>query len=67
MFGVKFKDEGNKLRHGKQEDTWSCGICLLNTIAHDLFDEPLFHHTKCRLLLMQYFVRLAREHLEKVS
>jgi hypothetical protein len=67
MFGAKFKDEGDKLRHGKQEDTWSCGICLPNTIAHDLFDETLFHHTKCRLLWMWYFVRLARAQLEKVS
>ena len=67
MFGTKFKNEGNKMRHRKQEDTWSCGICLPNTIAHDLFDEPLFQHKNCRLLWMQYFVRLAKAQLEKVS
>jgi hypothetical protein len=67
MFGVKFKDEGDKMRHGKQEDDWSCGICLPNTIAHDLFDEPLFHHKNRRLLRMQYFIKLAKAQLEMVS
>ncbi|EIW74508.1 hypothetical protein CONPUDRAFT_159809 [Coniophora puteana RWD-64-598 SS2] len=42
--GSKFKELGNTLPHGVQEDSSSCGICTVNTIAHNLFGEPLFKH-----------------------
>jgi hypothetical protein len=40
-FGKEFKCRGDMMKHGNQEDTWSCGICLPNAITHNLFDEPL--------------------------
>ncbi|TFY61180.1 hypothetical protein EVJ58_g4673 [Rhodofomes roseus] len=61
-FGGRFRDAGNTMRHGLQEDDSSCGICMINTFAHALFGEELFRHGIRRRLRIQYFNILARAH-----
>ncbi|KAG0698117.1 hypothetical protein DFH29DRAFT_1003146 [Suillus ampliporus] len=40
-FFVPFKDCGNTLPHAIQQDSVSCGLFALNTIAHNIFGDPL--------------------------
>ena len=65
-FGQQFSDLGDKLKHGRQEDTFSCGVATSNTIAHNILNEPLFHHADRRVLRMRLFIRLAKAQLTKV-
>ena len=66
VIGHPFSDLGDKLKHGRQEDSFSCGITALNTIGHNIFNEPLFHHADRRVLRMRLFIRLAKAQLTKV-
>lgn len=66
-FGKKFTYEGDKMNHGKQEDTVNCGVYHLNTTEHELFGVEILTHGKRRLARMQWFNRLAKAQLEHVS
>lgn len=66
-FGEKFKDIGNQLGHGKQEDWTDCGIVSANTAAHELFrDEELWTVEKKQLERVAWFVKLCRAHIDDV-
>ncbi|KAG1721841.1 hypothetical protein EDB19DRAFT_1587141, partial [Suillus lakei] len=39
--GGKFKDNGPNLPHGHQTDRTSCGLFVINTIAHNVFGDAL--------------------------
>jgi hypothetical protein len=43
-FGKEFTDNGNKMTHGKQEDDFSCGVVLPNSMEQELFGATLFVH-----------------------
>src|SRR5882762_5414619 len=66
-FGKEFTCEGDKMKHGKQEDTVNCGVYHLNTTEHELFGVEILTHGKRCLARMQWFIRLARAQLEHVS
>ncbi|KAG2030711.1 hypothetical protein BDR03DRAFT_986920 [Suillus americanus] len=40
-FHGPFEDQGNTLAHGIQQDSISCGLFGINTIAHNVFGDPL--------------------------
>ena len=48
-FGKEFKYEGNRMVHGKQNDSISCGLYLPNTVEHDLFGVELCTDKTARL------------------
>jgi hypothetical protein len=60
-------DEGDSLKHGKQSDTWSCGLFVENTFAHDLFGDPILETKDCRLQRLQYFAQIVRAQSEQVG
>lgn len=41
--GWKPANEGNILARPHQTDTISCSVCALNTIAHNVFGDKLWH------------------------
>jgi hypothetical protein len=66
-FGEKFKDVGNQLEHGKQEDWTDCGIISANTAAHELFsDEAVWTVEKKQHERVAWFVKLCRAHIKDV-
>lgn len=66
-FGEKFKDIGNQLEHGRQEDWTDCGIVSVNTAAHELFrGEALWTVEKKQLERVAWFVKLCRAHIDDV-
>ncbi|KAI0828201.1 hypothetical protein BC628DRAFT_1417790 [Trametes gibbosa] len=67
VFRRPFRDALNTLTHGLQKDTHSCGICTVNTIAHNLFGDEIFVHTQRDHWRVTYFLELVREHLDNVS
>ncbi|KAH7918522.1 hypothetical protein BV22DRAFT_1051683 [Leucogyrophana mollusca] len=62
-FGSPFKDEGDTLTHGVQNDQFSCGICVVNTIAHNAFGDELFTHAKQFVMRILLFVELAESEI----
>ncbi|KAI0363681.1 hypothetical protein BV20DRAFT_957785 [Pilatotrama ljubarskyi] len=56
--GVKLIDRGNCLPHGIQRDGSSCGVCTINTIAHNIFGDRLFTPEDRYRLQLEYFVVL---------
>ncbi|KAH7905193.1 hypothetical protein BJ138DRAFT_1130617 [Hygrophoropsis aurantiaca] len=66
-FGSPFRDEGDTLTHGVQTDSFSCGICVVNTLAHNLFGDQLFTHAKRFSLRMMLFVELAETQISLQS
>lgn len=50
VFGEKFRNEGDTLEHGIQDDESSCGIVTPNTIGHNIFGDPIFRKKNKRLL-----------------
>jgi len=59
-FGSTFRDEGNVLAHGFQEDGVSCGVCTINTIAHNIFGDLIFTPKTRRSLRISYFNTLMK-------
>ncbi|KAI0664773.1 hypothetical protein C8Q70DRAFT_904467 [Cubamyces menziesii] len=66
-FDAVFRCNGNAIPHGIQQDSSSCGVCTINTLAHNIFDAPLFHQSKARSLRVEYFSILAQAHLDNAS
>lgn len=67
-FGTTFKNVGNQLEHGKQEDWTDCGIVSANTAAREIFrDEPLWTVEKKQLERVAWFVKLCQAHIDDVS
>ncbi|KAJ3007533.1 hypothetical protein NUW54_g3516 [Trametes sanguinea] len=63
--GSTLRDIGNSLAHGLQRDSSSCGICTINTLAHNIFGPgvPLFVQPKARHLRLEAFIMVAKAHL----
>ncbi|KAH7903096.1 hypothetical protein BJ138DRAFT_1197369 [Hygrophoropsis aurantiaca] len=58
-FDVPFHNNGPVLPHGIQLDQNSCGLCVVNTISHNLFGDELFTHGKRKLFRINLFTELA--------
>lgn len=67
LLGRQFKNDGQTLPIGAQQDGVSCGICVLNAFEHALFDVPLFTHSNRNSLRAQYFTEIAKLLLDHVS
>jgi len=62
-----FTDLGQILPIGKQADTNSCGVCVLNAMAHVALDAPLFIHSQRNHHRIRYFVDMVGYLLDNVS
>lgn len=62
-----FKNLGQSLPIGTQQDGISCGVCVLNALEHALLDAPLFTHNQRNLLRVEYFTKIAKLLLDRVS
>lgn len=66
VFGATFEDLGNTLPIGQQEDSYSCGICVVNTMEHMMFGAPLFTDRDRYCLRVQYFLEAVKYLLNDV-
>ena len=62
-----FKDMGQVLPIGKQADTNSCGVCVINAMAHVALNAPLFTHSQRNHHRIRYFVDMVGYLLDNVS
>lgn len=58
-FGKRFKNQGNILPHGVQDDGYSCAIITANTIAHAVLDRPLWCPAAAITERLTWFMRIA--------
>ena len=66
IFKVTFEDKGPTFAIGKQEDAHSCGICVINSIEHELFGTALFTHNSRNILRIRYFTEVVKFLLKEV-
>lgn len=66
QFLWKWMNKGGILPIGKQLDGNSCAICVLNAIAHALLKTPLWHQSRAMSERADWFVKLAKRHLDEV-
>lgn len=66
-FHRSFKNLGESLPIGTQQDGISCGICVLNALEHALLNVPLFTHNRRNLLRVEHFAKIAKFLLGHVS
>ncbi|KAF5391500.1 hypothetical protein D9757_002470 [Collybiopsis confluens] len=60
-FGRDVSIGGDKLQHARQDDTYSCGVCAVNTIAHAVFGDELWLPQMKVFHRVQWFLSI-REH-----
>jgi hypothetical protein len=65
-FGDTYKNTGNSLSHGDQDDFTDCGILAANTAAHDIFGDSLWNPDTKGLHRVHWFVRLSEAHIKYV-
>ena len=58
-FGKRFKNQGNMLPHGVQDDGYSCPMFTSNTLAHGVLDRPLISAEEAVAERLSWFIRLA--------
>ena len=66
-FGKEFKDLGDSLEHGLQDDYTSCGILTSNTVAHDVFGDEIWTCENKFLERVKWFVILSEAHINDVG
>ncbi|KIJ91181.1 hypothetical protein K443DRAFT_126315 [Laccaria amethystina LaAM-08-1] len=57
---------GDNLVHGKQEDGTECGILTANTIAHTVFQDPLWVVSRKEVERVGWFNQLVEAHIREV-
>ena len=67
LFYAPFRNAGESLPIGTQQDGISCGICVLNGLEHEIFGARLFTHDRRNVLRVQYFVDVMKLLLDRVS
>ena len=67
IFGGPFKDMGRTFAIGKQKDSHSCGICVINSIEHELFGTTLITHSSRNALRIHYFTEAMKFVLKEVK
>jgi hypothetical protein len=58
--GIKCTNDGNCLTHGSQNDWFSCGVVLPNTIAHSIFGDSIWIPRRAVLDRVNWFLTLAK-------
>jgi len=66
-FNKVFKELGDELTHGKQEDGTECGILTANTIAHEVFRDTLWTTGRKEVERVGWFNALTDVHIADVS
>lgn len=56
--GVKCTNRGDYLEHGYQDDWFSCGIVLPNTISHAVFGDKIWIQRNAAMDRIKWFLRL---------
>jgi hypothetical protein len=67
LFHAPFKNIGEVLPIGTQQDGISCGVCVLNALEHEIFVTRLFTHDRRNVLRVQYFMDIMKLLLDHVS
>lgn len=66
-FGTHFKDLGDNLAHGKQEDFTDCGILCANTAACEIFEgKEIWRQDIKGQERAKWFLTLAKKHMKEV-
>lgn len=65
-FGVEYKNKGDALVHGNQNNYTDCGILAANTVAHDIFGDELWVPGNQTLERLRWFLCLGNLHIEHV-
>ncbi len=59
-FGLDPEDGIDSMRHGKQNDSFSCGPTSANTIAHGIFNDPLWTPATATIQRIRWFLCLSQ-------
>ena len=62
--GLKCTNRGDCLRHGIQNDWFSCGVILSNTIAHNVFNDDIWIPRNAVLDRVNWFLKFAKRDKE---
>lgn len=65
-FGSTYKDMGDSLSHGDQDNFTDCGILAANTAAHDIFSDDLWNPEAKVLHRLHWFIKLSESHIKYV-
>ena len=60
MFNKSLHNAGMTLPVGRQRDSSSCGICVVNAIEHHMFETALFTHSRRNSLRAEYFTKVVQ-------
>jgi hypothetical protein len=68
-FGINVSSKGESITHGIQNpsDMTSCGIIVINSIAHNVFGDGVYKHAKQQVHHIKCFITIMKEHLKQVS
>ena len=65
-FGGTYKNTGDTLAHGDQDNFTDCGILAASTAAHDIFDDNIWNPNTKHLHRLDWFIKLSKAHIEYV-
>lgn len=65
-FGKPFKNTGDSLAHGRQEDFTDCGMLTANTAAHNIFNDELWTKDRKNVERARWFITLSEAHIKEV-
>ncbi|KAL0572455.1 Methionine--tRNA ligase, mitochondrial [Marasmius crinis-equi] len=63
----KFRFLEGGLKHGMQKDTTECGLVTVNTVAHEVFYDPLWSPMLKEAYRMGWFLDLSASHMSEVD
>ncbi len=66
-FDLDPEDGIDAMIHGKQDDTFNCGPASANTIAHQVFGEPLWTPDTAVSHRIQWFLHLSRQAVQPME
>jgi hypothetical protein len=66
-FNGPFENLGDVLPHGHQHDSVSCGMCTINTAAHNALGDPLWTTSRGVFERVNWFRILCSLYFEDVS
>ena len=65
-FGSTYKNAGDMLLHGDQDNFTDCGILAANTAAHDILADKVWSPEMKALHRVTWFVNLSEAHIDYV-
>ena len=66
IFNTPLKNKGATFLIGTQKDGHSCGICVINSLDHEMFGTALFKHDDRNILRIRYFTEAMKYLLKEV-